>query len=109
MMMYKMRELINKEDDQSIILEGEISDTDLDGEVDKFVDSMNTHIAISKSLGRRIDLLGEEIKTLHEKVKSLQEDLLRELKMYKNNQYMTLAFSASFVATMLFYVKKIKP
>ena len=100
-------ESIKKEDDESIIIEGDTSDMDtdaesdagLDAEVEQFVDSMNTHIDINKSLGRRIDEVDREFQLLRKKVSSLQTDL-------KYNQYVTLAFSASFVVTMLLCVKK---
>jgi hypothetical protein len=89
-------ESIKKEDDESIIIEG---DTVLDAEVEQFVDSMNLHIDISKSLRRRVDEINSEIQLLHNTVSRLQTDL-------KFNQYVTWAFSASFAVTMLLCVNK---
>jgi hypothetical protein len=66
--------------DDSIILEGEISDAEdidltADGEVEKFIDSMNKHISNTKTLDKRIHEFDNEIKLLRTQVFQLQRKL----------------------------------
>ena len=105
----------HKERDDSIILEGDISDTEpdpndidlsADAEVEKFIDSMNKHISNTKTLDKRINELDSEIKLLRSQVcqlqNKLQNKLDNELKIYRYNYYVGAAFSASFAVTFLY-------
>ena len=89
----------HKQGDESIILEGELSDTEdidlcADTEVEKFIDSMNKHIANTKTLDTRINEIDKEIKLLRTQVFQLQHKLDNELKRYRYNYYVGAAFSA---------------
>lgn len=91
-----------KERDDSLILDGEMSDTEIDtemAEVEKFVDNMNKHIDYTKTLDRRLNELDNEIKILRIQVFELQAKLDNELKY---NYYIGSVFSASFAVTLIF-------
>ena len=98
----------HKQGDESIILEGEMSDTEdidlsADAEVEKFIDSMNKHISNTKTLDKRINELDSEIKLLRSQVCQLQHKLDNELKIYRYSYYVGAAFSASFAVTFLYF------
>ena len=89
--------------DDSIILEGEISDAEdidltADGEVEKFIDSMNKHISNTKTLDKRIHEFDNEIKLLRTQVFQLQRKLDNG---FKYTYYLGAAFSASFAVTII--------
>jgi hypothetical protein len=89
--------------DDSIILEGEISDAEdidltADGEVEKFIDSMNKHISNTKTLDKRIHEFDNEIKILRTQVFQLQRKLDNG---FKYTYYLGAAFSASFAVTII--------
>jgi len=96
----------HKERDDSIIIEGDISDAEdidltADGEVEKFIDSMNKHISNTKTLDKRINELDSEIKLLQSQIFQIQNKLDNELKIYRYNYYVGAAFSASFAVTII--------
>jgi len=106
----------HKERDDSIIIEGDISDTEpnpndidlsADAEVEKFIDSMNKHISNTKTLDKRINELDSEIKLLQSQIFQIQNKLDNELKIYRYNYYVGAAFSASFAVTFL-YLRRLR-
>jgi hypothetical protein len=97
-----------KEKDDSLILDGEMSDTDDETEqidteleeVEKFIDLIND-ITNKNDIDKRIDELDREIQLLRTKVFQLQEKLDDELKIYKYNYYIGAVFSVSFAVSFL--------
>jgi hypothetical protein len=97
-----------KESDDSLILDGEMSDTDAESEpinteleeVEKFIDLIN-NITNNNDIDKRIDELDREIQLLRTQVFQLQEKIDDEFKMYKYNYYIGAVFSASFAVSFL--------